>query len=351
MDDERPVADRIDGVPLPAQNEHLFGRDRALAELCHAYAAGRAHHAYLISGMRGSGKATLAFRFARHVLAHAVPSSAPERFDAATLPEAVRRQVANGAHPNLLHLTRPWMEKQRKFRTVITVDEVRRTHRFHGLSSGDGGWRVTIVDPADELNAEAANALLKILEEPPSRCVFLILAHNPGALLPTIRSRCRFLKLPDLSEADVTAAVRGTGQVPDDLDAIVPLAGGSVRRALQLGESGVLDAYRAFASIWNAAATGTVRDRSTAHTVADNLTRAGAGERFDLSFELMLELLEGELRRPGAEAAVLAGVAEVWKKARESRRVADEYNLDRRQVILDLFSDVFGLNQRMRMPA
>ena len=352
-EEERPVADRMDGVALPSETQTLLGHGDTLNGLCAAYAAGRLHHGVLLTGLRGSGKATLAFHLARHILAHPQPANAPAFYDDNAIPAAVRRQTANGAHPNLLHLSRPWMDKQRKFRTVITVDEVRRTHAFHGMTSGDGGWRVTIVDAADDLNIEAANALLKVLEEPPARCLFLVVSHNPGRLLPTIRSRCQTQILGTLNQADVLAAAeaaRGEG-ADDGLRRAAAHSGGSVRRALQLAASGALDPYLAFNTLFEAGATGSAQDWKAASMVSNTLAGPANEERFALTHDLILTRLEQAVRERGRAAGELAGWAEVWNKAREARRLADEYNLDRRQLILDLFTDVFTQARRMRMPA
>ncbi len=146
------------------------------------------HHAILIEGAEGIGKATLAYRFAHHVLTHPDPLVAPDQIADPDLDDPVGRQISSGASHHVLHLARPVDEKTGKAKSVITVDEVRRAGKFFGQTSGTGNWRVAIIDPADDLNRNAANAILKILEEPPKRSLFLVLSHTPGRLLPTIRS-------------------------------------------------------------------------------------------------------------------------------------------------------------------
>ena len=157
------------------------------------------HHALLLTGPKGIGKATFAFHLAHHLLSHPRGEDAPETFGRPDPASAVARQVASGAHPAVLHLTRPYDERTKKFKSAITVDEVRRVGRFLSLRAHDDSYRVVIVDPADEMNRNAANALLKSLEEPPARAIFLLISHAPGTLLPTIRSRCQVLRFASLS--------------------------------------------------------------------------------------------------------------------------------------------------------
>src|SRR6202011_905967 len=192
----------------PRQSAALFGHRDAEAALLSAYRSGRIPHAWLIGGAARIGKATLAYRMARFVLAHRNPL-APEVQRAETLSvdpsDPVARHVAAGAHGGLLVLERTHNDKG-VLRTVITVDETRETISFFGSTAAVDGWRICIVDTVDELNPNAANALLKILEEPPRRSLFLLVSHSPARALPTILSRCRKLPLRPLSTADVVRA-------------------------------------------------------------------------------------------------------------------------------------------------
>src|SRR5437016_8213797 len=178
-------------------------------------------HAWLIGGPRGVGKATLAYRMARFVFAQPDPSR-PDAQGATWLglpPDnpAVRR-VGAQAHSDMLVLARTEGDSG-KLRTVIQVDDVRRTIGFFGSTAGEGGWRVCIVDSADELNAAGANALLKILEEPPAKALLIVVSHAPGRLLPTIRSRCRRLALRPLAAEDVARALAAAlGREANELD-------------------------------------------------------------------------------------------------------------------------------------
>src|ERR1700752_3890369 len=200
-------------VTHPRETSELFGHREAEMALLAAYRSGRIPHAWLIGGAQGIGKATLAYRMARFVLTHRHPHSpAVQRAQTLTVDpnDHVARQVTAGAHGGLLVLERG-LNDRGVLRTVITVDETRETIPFFGSTAAVEGWRVCIVDTVDELNPNAANALLKILEEPPQQSLFLLVRHAPARALPTILSRCRKLQLRPLSSEDVIrAAARAT---------------------------------------------------------------------------------------------------------------------------------------------
>ncbi|MDH4414109.1 MAG: DNA polymerase III subunit delta', partial [Rhizobium sp.] len=241
MSEER--AGLLDGAIAPVSNIRLFGHAAAEAFLARSYRSGKGHHAVLIEGPEGIGKATLAFRFANHILRHPDPATAPEAIADPDPDHSVTRQLASGASHNLLHLSRPVDEKTGRVRTAITVDEVRKAGHFFSQTSGTGNWRIVIIDPADDLNRNAANAILKILEEPPKRAMFLVLSHAPGKLLPTIRSRCLPLKLQELDPQAMDQALGQLGlSIPaDKREAVLSLAKGSVARALKLVNYGGAD--------------------------------------------------------------------------------------------------------------
>ena len=209
--------DQIEGIPDPEENLHLVGHRGTLDLLARRYATGRMHHAWLLSGPRGIGKATLACRFAGHLFRNPDSASAPHDYVVPVDNDPVEGRVAAGGHANLLHLRRPWIDRDKKWRTVLSVDEVRRTVSFFGTSAGENAPRVCIVDPADDMNKDAANALLKVLEEPPPRTIFMVLAHSPKGLLATIRSRCQKLDIRPLSGSQVIEALEKLGEA-DGLD-------------------------------------------------------------------------------------------------------------------------------------
>jgi len=240
--EEVSETDRIDGVAHPRETSNLVGQGAALAFAARAIRNGRPPQAWLIGGPPGIGKATLAYRTARYLLRYGATDAGPEDLFVAEN-DPVSLQVKSGAHPGLLVLKRGQNSETGKPMTVLSVGEIRKLGNFFGLTSGAGGWRVAIIDTADDLNDAAANALLKILEEPPSRSILLLLAHAPARLLPTIRSRCRKLDLRPL--ADDILDTELTRLLPElaaaDRAALVKLAGGSLGAALRLARGNGLE--------------------------------------------------------------------------------------------------------------
>jgi DNA polymerase-3 subunit delta' len=240
-----PEPDRLEGQPHPRETFRLIGQDAALAVAARSIRSGRPPQAWLISGPPGIGKATLAYRIARYLLLFGATAKGP---DDLAVPEKdrVSLQVAAGAHPGLLVLRRPYNEKTGKLRTELIVDEVRRLGGFFGMTSGAGGWRVAIIDSADEMNPHAANALLKMLEEPPANAMLLLLSNAPGRLLPTIRSRCQRLQLRPLNDKELEQEL--AKRLPDvkasERKALVQISGGSLGMALQLSSGEGLDLAR-----------------------------------------------------------------------------------------------------------
>lgn len=240
-------ADRADGAPHPRNAPGLIGQERAEQSFLDAYATGRLHHAWLITGPPGIGKATLAWRIARFLLSEPADDGGglfgdPSPADTLTTdPESPRnRRITALSDPALFLLRRPFDEKRGKLKTIITVDEARLLKRFFSLSLADGGRRVVLIDTADDLNTAAANALLKLLEEPPANTVFLMISHMPSRLLPTIRSRCRTLTCAALEPGQVATAILGL--LPDldpaEAEALAALSDGSVGAALRLHVQG-----------------------------------------------------------------------------------------------------------------
>ncbi len=239
--------DRIEGMDHPRQTLRLVGQDRALAVVSRALRSARPPQAWLICGPPGVGKATLAYRIARYLLAYGASDQGPADLSVpANDPAAL--QVAAGSHPGLLVLKRGIDPENGKLMNVLSVGEVRRLSGFFGMTSGAGGWRVAIVDTADDMNDAAANALLKLLEEPPSRAMLLVLSNTPGRLLPTIRSRCQRLNLHLISEPDLETELK---RLLPELDAaerasLARLACGSLGAALRLaGGDGLMLAEEA----------------------------------------------------------------------------------------------------------
>lgn len=330
--------DTLDDIPDPAENPLLIGHGEVALQVAEAYRAGRLHHAMLLAGPRGIGKATLAFHVARHLLAFPDPKTAPSEFRPAASDEQLFRQVAQGSHPALLHLTRPVNERSKGFKTVITVDEVRRIARFLSMTAHDGAYRVVIVDAADDMNINAANALLKNLEEPPQRTLFILISHSPGRLLPTIRSRCQLTRMRPLDQAELIETLDRLGAEPParpELQArLASLARGSVREALILTRYGGLEVIDALARLTSAAKL----DFTEATRVAEAVAARDGDRVFRIFNEAMLERA-GDLARAAAGEGDIA-VAERYSRTHADMAVTiaetETYNLDRRQHAMGL---------------
>ena len=327
-------------VPHPRETSVLFGHVEAEAALLNAYRSGRIPHAWLIGGPRGIGKATLAYRMARFVLAHR-DSNAAEIARAGTLEvdpnEPAARLVANGAHGGLLALERTANDKG-VLRTVITVDETRETIGFFGSTAAVEGWRVCIVDTVDELNPNAANALLKILEEPPQQSLFLLISHAPARVLATIQSRCRKLPLRPLATADVIrAASQAASIAPDDpaLCEAAAAAEGSVAQALTLMGGEALKLQQRTAALLSILPNVDPREL---HALGDSLPLS---DRVALAaFADSIERWMSERLHAGdanANLPRLARLAEVWEKVARATRDTQDYNLERKPLVFSVF--------------
>jgi DNA polymerase III subunit delta' len=324
--------------PLPRESSAWFGHDAAEQMLLDAYRGGRVPHAWLIGGQPGIGKATLAYRMARFLLAHPDPAS-PDVQSAQSLALAsdhrVVRQVAAQAHPDLLVLERTLNERD-TLRTVITVEDVRRTIPFFGSTPGEGGWRVVIVDAADELNAAGANSLLKLIEEPPPRALFLIVSHAPGRLLPTIRSRCRRLLLRPLAPEDVArAAAFALGANSDDpeIRKAAAAAGGSVGQAIaMLGGPLLVVRERVIELLGRLPST----DPRALHALGESLERA---DRAVLTafVDTVRDWLSARLAADAQESRRLGRLAEVWDKVNRAARDTEIFNLERKPLVFNIF--------------
>ena len=334
----------LDGAIAPQQNTRLFGHEEAEAFLAQSYRSGKGHHAILIEGPEGIGKATLAFRFANHVLNHPDPLSAPEFLPDPDPQSLVSRQITAGASHNLLHLTRPVDEKTGRVKSAITVDEVRRAGHFFSQTSGTGNWRIVIIDPADDLNRNAANAILKILEEPPKRAMFLVLSHAPGKLLPTIRSRCMPLRLLPLSDSAMVQALDhlGISLTEEKRDALLAASKGSVAQALKLMNYGGSDIVEALAAVMNADGPGA---RKQMHKLAEILAQKDG----DIVLGFFMEHVTEDLLARARAAALTGDITAAERLARlssalsERITVAQAYNLDKKQMVISILEDIRGV--------
>ena len=342
------------GPPSPRENPHFVGHDEAEQTLLQSYNSGRLPHAWLITGPSGIGKATLAFRFARFVLARAggeggLFAAAPSMPDSLAVDagDPVFQRIAAAGHADLMCVERVPDPKTGKMRTEIIADQVRGIGKFFALTSAEGGWRVVVIDSGDEMNRHAANAVLKVLEEPPSKSLLLVVSHNPGRLLPTIRSRCRKLTLKPLAGGTVAELVSRYNPEAGDADLLSRLGCGSIGRALSLAEEGGLALYNDLMGLLE---TLPELDAGALHGLGERAAKS------DTAFHTLSDLLKEWLGRlilfaaDGARESVDAGEAalmerlsggglepwlEVWDKV--NRLLARADKLDRKQVVLNVF--------------
>jgi len=325
-----------------------------------AYRSDRLHHAWLLAGPRGIGKATLAFHFARFVLAGGTQDSGQEGeggplYVAPDHP--VFRRVASGGHADFMTIERGINEKTGKRRTEIVVDDVRRIARLISLTPGEGAWRVIIVDGVEDMNRNAANAILKYLEEPPPQTVFLLVSHAPARLLPTIRSRCRALSMRPLADSQVSDLI--AGQIAPELDLkeramLTSISEGSPGRALMLAKQGGVELYENLIGILSDLPNLDIR---TVHGLGDRVARKDGADAFHTLSGLLVWWLN-HLVCDGARSTPARGVPEreqalrqrllaegdlehwagVWEKLSRLFARAEAVNLEPKQVILNAFT-------------
>jgi DNA polymerase-3 subunit delta' len=337
--------DRADSSPHPRQRYGLVGHAQAELAVLEALRSRRLAHAWLIGGPEGIGKATFAFRVARFVLSERDPfarAALASSLDIAPR-EKVAHRIAAGAHPDLFVLERT-IGTTGKLRTEITVEDARRATSFLQTTSGEGGWKVLIVDVADELNRNAANALLKIIEEPPDRSLALLVAHAPARLAATIRSRCRLLRLDPLTPGEIVEIISNLPHNAASEKVIADaasLAEGSARRALLLMEERAIEFARMARDVLEAQAETW---RAASLKLASKLGTRGADASYDIVFDAIFDWLRERANRltvshdRRAEAA-----SRLWAEIEARKREADTYNLDKRALVLTSLKEVAEL--------
>ena len=308
--------DQEPGAPHPRLTYGLVGHDAQEAMLAAGLAGGRMHHAWLLSGPKGLGKATLAYRFARRALGGRHAGGRPLEVDAE---DQIARAIAAQAHPDLFVLRRGHNERGRP-RREIAVDDARELGHFFSLAPSQGGMRVAIIDAVDDLNRNAANAILKTLEEPPPRSVLLLVCHAPGAALATIRSRCRRLALKPLSDGEVRTALGGEGE-----EALVKLAKGRPGRAIALHAQGVDTAGADLSEVSRQLSRGEAR------SVLGGLYDRMSGEPFE-KLAAVLDLAAEWARGAGVEQTS-ENWAEAWSALEQLRVEAEDLDMDPRHAL------------------
>lgn len=322
-------------VPHPREVFELEGQEASEAAFEAARARGRLHHAWLLTGPEGAGKATFAYRAARRLLG--VPPAPAFGVLGADPEHPVCRQVAARAHPDLLVLER--MGEDGKLRKVIPVDDARRLSEFFSKSPASAPHRVAIVDAADDLNVNAANALLKTLEEPPPRGVLMLVSHSPGRLLSTIRSRCRRLTFQPLPLEVAARFVQARAEVSEEAAfRLAAMAQGAPGKALALAAAEAIvldDAARAILAELPAL------DQGLALSLADRFRGGEGSAQFNLLFERLAERVHAHTtQRAGEGAWSLDRWAQAWETLQRLPREVEALNLDRTDALFSALSEL-----------
>ncbi|MET0742052.1 MAG: DNA polymerase III subunit delta' [Microvirga sp.] len=341
--DDDIAPDAFPGALHPREQFAFFGHGEGEEAFIDGLRSSRLHHAWLIGGPQGIGKATLAYRVARAALDLQDREATTLRsLDIAENSRAAR-QVRALSHPNLSVLRRTSGTDRKGPSATIPVDAVRRALAMFGSTSADGGYRICIVDSADDLTTSSANALLKVIEEPPPRSLFLIVSHAPQRLLPTIRSRCRKLLLKPLADGEVRAAVASLGspwaEAPADLlERATALGEGSVRRVLEMLDADKVTHVETVTGVLDALPR---KDARQLLLLAETLSKRDADDTYELTLETIQRWASHRVRE-GAHlgASRLAPLVEVCEKIARSAREIKVFNLDRRPFILQLFDEL-----------
>jgi len=350
VEEAPPESDALNGTPHPRMSETFVGHAEAEQTLLSAYRSGKLPHAWVLGGDKGIGKATLAWRFAKFILANPDPTAADvcTAIDLSMSPHSpvVQRVHALG-HGDVHVLRREWNEKTKKHFTDIRADDVRGAIHLFQRAASEGGYRIVILDCAEDLNGTSANALLKMIEEPPPRSLFLIISHRPNQILPTIRSRCRKLVLKPLSDGDcewVLKSLSNSGMTPEIARAAAA-ARGSVARALKLLSGKSLDIH---AKTGRALAQLPKVDWRAIHELADGVMGRAGDDEYQTFMETLQDWLSSRVDVVEASLKMLLPWAEAWTKINDLARETDTYNLDRRALVISLFTELAQAAQNAR---
>jgi len=345
-----PEADCQDGCRHPRETYGFFGHAEAEQTLLESFRSGTLPSAIILGGPAGIGKATLAWRLARFLAAYPDPRL-PQVQRAESLfvspDHAVSHQIEALSHPDLMILRRSWNEKTKKFFTEIRAEEVRAAIHLFQQAAGAGGYRICIIDSAEDLNRSSANALLKTLEEPPPKSLFLIVSHKPDSLLPTIRSRCQKLMLKALPPEDVAEVLGDLGAPWSELpegqrEAAAGQAQGSMRDALRLLSGGGIAFDRQVRGLLEALPR---LDWIAVHELANQVSSPASLPDYEILMVTLLDWLDEKIKSrldTDQEASLrqLAALAEVWEKLGEAARETEALNLDKRPFVLSVFSNL-----------
>ena len=310
----------------------IAGQDKAIGQFLAAWRSGATHHAWLLAGPRGVGKASFALAAARKVLAEA--AGLPVAGEGLDVPDGhpIGRLVTAGSHPDFRLLERIENKSGTGLAHSISVEQVRGLAELFAVTPALSPWRAVVIDTVDELEKSAANALLKMLEEPPANCLFLLVSHVPGRLLPTIRSRCRRLEFQPLDDDAMTSIL---AQEPFEFDAaelarILPLARGSVARALAYASLDLAPLEEAALAILRDGD----RDNARRSKLAQALGLKAAADRYAAFLDMAPALIAREARQ--MDGAARRRALDAYGRARETSRVAPRLSLDPAATVFQL---------------
>ena len=310
----------------------ILGQDRAVDQFASAWATRKLHHAWLLAGPKGVGKASFALAAARRVLADAAGPVADLPGLGTSGDHPIVKLIAACSHPDMRWLQRLPKERGEGLARNISVKQVRELAELFDLSPAMSQWRVAVIDTIDELEPSAANALLKMLEEPPPNSIFFLVSHAPGRLLPTIRSRCRKLDFQALGDAAMTSIL--TAEAPDTAAAerqrIIAMAGGSAGRALAFAELDLAKLEDSASAILRQGDPTNAR-RSA---LSAELGKKGAAERYAAFLDLAPSLIAREARR--LEGSPRERALEAYSRARELAGMAPRLSLDPASTVFQL---------------
>lgn len=358
-----PEPDTLEGFSSSRTDKTIYGQEEAEEEFLNSKLSNRLHHAWLVVGPRGIGKATLVYRFTRYLLAEDHERDKLKKTLNIQQGASTSRLVAKLSHPELIVLRRPYDLKTNKLKTEITVDEVRRLKSFLALKKSGSGSKIVIVDPADDLNPNAANALLKSIEEPAQNTYFFLVASNPENILKTIRSRCRVLRCKTLIERELKKAIIQALQLSDpDLSLSMPdgkewdqlqlIAEGSVGFALKILS---LNGLTLYTRLLNLISHMPQCDWKEIHSLADELASQAADIKYQLFFDLLFSLisrliLSVSMDLKAAEEERLAARlitkdqlnqwVQLFETIVKKKNDVDVYNLDRKSLLLTIFQKI-----------
>ncbi|QQG35398.1 MAG: DNA polymerase III subunit delta' [Micavibrio aeruginosavorus] len=371
-DEETPLsgnaAPLATGLQPPRLMDECLGHQDVEAQILDMINSRHLPHALIFAGPEGIGKSTMAFRLARYLLKHGLPSeedSAGGLFGDALPPvkaenlstdinDQVSRMVAAAGHPDLLTVEREFDDRKNRFKGNVGIESVRRIAPFMHMTASFNGWRIAIIDDADTMTNEAQNAILKILEEPPPQALLILVCHRPGMMIPTIRSRCRLLHFQPLLLADSSNLLKRQepGLREADLATLYAITGGSVGQGLRLLEEGGLDVIYKISTLL---AQWPEWDWPQIHGLAENLSKPGQEDSYRSFVEVFTwaseSLIRARARRqplpPPMDSAEIVRLAnafslEDWLDICERLKMhfaaVDFSNLDKRQGILGAFT-------------